>query len=322
MDILAIIRRSISAAVATALLLVGSAYLVVSTTLLTTTGLNSISQQANVAEIVGRNLVLPHLINQAETSDYSHLLTKETITKAYNQAVPDSALEPKLDPAIEATRAWLDSKSSSIDFVIDTSDISKDFKDSLTTEVSKNLAKLPTCNYDNTLSDAEYARCKSPYIATSEIKETITDNLDSNPALQLSSITTETFSIPEATLKLTRNIPDYINMLYALSLLTTGVAAIIILRLIIRHKLNGFITVGCICLALAGILFIASLLIVPLAANLEVQKFIQDLATATAESFKAQLQRQAISLGGIGVITISLFGLLKFTLFKFKSRSS
>lgn len=320
MDIFAIIRRSISGAVATALLLVGCAYLVVSTTLLSTDGLNTISNEAGVSQIIRKDMVLPHLINEAEQSSYSHLITKEAVTKAFTSAVPDSALKSKLDPAIESTRDWLDSKSSDISFTIDTSDISEDFKKSLTNEINKNIEKIPACTYENSLSDAEYGVCRSPYIPTSDIKASVADTINSSPAIQLATITTDDFSVPESTLKLTRDIPDYINMLYALSLLTTGIAVIIMLRLLIRHKINGFITIGSICIALSVILFVASLVIPQAATGLEGGQFIQSLATSVADSFKTQLHRQAVSLGGIGVITVLVFGLLKLALSKHRSR--
>ena len=177
MDILAIVRRSISAAVATALLLVGCAYLVVSTTLLNTAGLKDISQQAKLAEIIRSDLVLPHLINQAESSDYSHLIDKSAVTTAFNRAVPSSTLEPKLDPAIEATRVWLDSKSSDISFVIDTKTEAEDFKQALIKQVNQNVAKLPDCTLDNTLSDAQYGICKSAYISEADIKTEIAESM-------------------------------------------------------------------------------------------------------------------------------------------------
>lgn len=319
MDILAIIRRSISAAVATALLLVGCAYLVVSTTLLTTAGLKNISQQAKLTEIIRSDLVLPHLITQAENSSYSHLINQSAVTKAFNQAVPSSALEPKLDPAIEATRAWLDSKSSDISFVIDTSDQAEDFKSALIKQVNQNVAKLPACTYDNTLSEAQYGICKSPYISSLDIQTEIADSIDSNPSLQLSKISSDSFAIPDSSLKLTRNLPDYINMLYALSLLTSGIAAIICLRLILRHKLNGLITLGFICLALSLIIFIVSLLITPLVTSWELPGFTQSLASATAESFKAQMQRQSIALGGIGVIIVVVLSLIKLAVSRWRS---
>ncbi len=320
MNVFRVIRRSLWGALLAALLLVGCVYLALAATLLSASSLTAISHQAGLATTIRNDMILPHLIAVAQQSDYAHLLDKKTITTAFNAAVPQATLEDRLAPAITATRDWLDSKQPDISFTIDTTDISQHFTTNLSKAVADNIKQLPACNYENSLADAEYGVCQSPYISAKELTKAVHEAIDAQPQLQLSSITADDINVSTATRQATKNLPDYINILYAASLLTAGLALLVALWLLSKHHLSGLITIGGALVALAIVLYVGSLFIVSLPDYMPQTDVLQPLTKAASGSLQQQLQREAISIGGLGLLGILVFGGLKLLLNKHRSK--
>lgn len=302
MNVFAIIRRSIWAVILAACIVVGGLYLAFSQTFLTSAGLTHILQQSRLAETVKDEVLLPKVLASTRSSDYSALLDDKTVTDAFNAAITPDALNAKLAPAVDALQQWLNSKEPSVKFSISMSDLSDNFADKLGQKINAKVAALPQCTRQNTLADAENGVCRSPFITSELLGQKINEAIKSDPALQENvTVSQETLPLPASN----NDLPSYLNMFYALTLVATGIMALISIWLLFKHRFAGIITIGAACILAAIALFAVSILSHAAIARAD-DPLLGKIVFASVGSLNSILQQEALFLasGGIAAIVI------------------
>lgn len=302
MNVFAIIRRSIWAVILAACIIVGCLYLAFSQTFLTTAGLSHILQQSRIAETVREEVLLPKVLASTRSSDYSALLDDKTVTDAFNATITTEALNAKLTPAVDALQLWLNSKEPSIKFSITMSDLSNSFAAKLAESINAKVASLPQCTRQNTIADAENGVCRSPFITDKLLGEKINEAVKTDPALQENAtLSQETVPLPPSS----NDLPSYLNMFYAFTLVALGIMVLIGIWLLFKHRFAGIITIGTACLLAAGGLFAVSVLSHVAVARTD-DPIASKIIFASVQSLTSILQQEVLFLGIGGIVMIAI----------------
>ena len=302
MNIFAIIRRSIWGILLAISIVISCLYLAIAQTFLTTDGLTTIVSKAGLAETVKNDILLPRVLQNTRGSNYSALLDDATVTAAFNETVTVEALNKKMTPAIDSIQQWLNSKEPDISFSITMSDLSDKFAASLSEKVNKKIASLPLCTSKNTLAEAESGGCRVPYLTQAAFTEKINEAIKRDTALKdNSTLTVEDMHMSADSMHLDASLPDYLNLTYATSIVAAGIALLISLWLLVKHRLAGIVTIGSAAI-LAGItLYIGSAVGAPIAASVSSDELVQHVVRTGSTLFSAALQKEAflLVLGGV-----------------------
>ncbi len=263
MNALATIRRIIWGIILGICITVAALYFAVSNTFLYGNGLHKVITKSGVSQIVRDDFLLPRVLEGIHSSQYAQFLDDTTVTKALQNAASTEALDNKLLPAIDSLQAWLNSKEPAVNFTVDTSDISSKFTDNLSQAAIEKYASLPRCTSANTLIDAEQGLCQSALVSKEELAAAISRTVANDTSLNTASFTQETITLSPSVKQAGHSLPDYLNILYGLSIITGGIAALIILWLLFKHRLPGIVTIGLACL-LTGLLLFGAATTLPL----------------------------------------------------------
>lgn len=302
MNVLATIRRIIWGIILGSCITVALLYLAFYQTFLSGDGLHKIVSKSQAAQTVRDEFLLPTIIEGVKASPYASFFDDATITKAFKEAVSVETLNDKMAPAIDSLQAWLNSKEPSINFSIDTSDMSASFIEKLAQAADKKFTTLPQCTRYNTLIDAENGICQSPLVSKDELKAAITRTIENEPSLRTSLITQETIILPSSAQRVGHSLPDYLNIFYGLSIIAGGVSLLVLLWLLLKHRLQGIMTIGFGCL-LAAILLFGAATTLPLAMpSFESDQLINNLTLGAVRLFTDTLRQYALVVGGVGFI--------------------
>lgn len=315
MNVFRIIRLSLWAMILAACATVAIGYLAFSQAFLSKEGLTKIVEQSHLAETARTDILLPRLLATTRSSDYSTLLDDKTVTDAFNEALPKEALNAKLEPAVNALHLWLNSKEPSVAFSIDMTDLSNNFANKLSEKINAKVAALPTCTARNTLADAENAVCRSPFITKETLMNQIDEAIKNDPELKSNStITPETIALPRSAQTGGGDLPSYLNMFYATSLIAAALAGLIVLWLLFKHRFAGIITIGAASLLAAAALAAGPLAAAPLTARLSGDELASKIAFAATHSLASNIQYYAVVLAGAGITAIIIGSLGAFFL--------
>lgn len=322
MNIFAIFRRSIWGIILAVSIVTSCMYLAVAQTFLTTDGLTSIVNKSQLAETVKNDILLPRVLQNTRGSNYSTLLDDTTVTTAFNETVTVDALNKKMTPAINSIQQWLNSKQPDISFSISMSDLSDKFAASLSDKVNKKIANLPLCTSKNTLAEIESGGCRVPYLTQAAFTEKINEAIKRDTALKdNSTLTVEDMHMSADSMHLDASLPDYLNLFYATSLVTAGIAFLVSLWLLAKHRLAGIVTIGCAAI-LAGItLYIGSAVGAPIAASVSSDELVQHVVRTGSALFSAALQKEALLLV-IGGVVLAIIGSTALILMKKRRKST
>jgi hypothetical protein len=297
-------------------------YLALSQTLLTAEGLNTILTQSKLSETVRDDVLLPKILQTTRGSDYAALLDDQTVTAAFNEALPAETLDSKLAPAVNSLEKWLNSKEPTITFSINMSDLSDTFARSLSQKVGEKYASIPRCTIRSSLSDAENGICRSSIISEENIRQKITELIKNDASLRTSTvITPDSVPVAPALLEYGRDIPSYLNIYYAAALVAAAIAVLSALWLIFKHRLYGIVTLGSGILLASVLLLLISIVGVERATAISTDPQILQLARAGSTALKDALQHQALLLGSSGLLLI-IIGVAAILITRRRSRSS
>lgn len=308
MNIFAHIRRFIWAVLLAACVAIGCGYLIFSQVFLSSQGLTHILEQSRLAETVKNETLLPKILANARSSSYAPLLDDTLVTNAFNATVTTEALNTKFAPAIDALQLWLNGKQPAIQFTISMADLSSNFAAKLAEGMGAKIDTLPQCTRQNTLADIKNLACRPPGITGQTFRAAIHTALKSDTALQ-ETTTLHSEDIPQLTrFQSESNLPSYLSLLYIFTLITTGIAALISLWLLLKHRLAGIVTIGVACLFAMVVLLAA-----PIAFHAATAHITNPMQTkmifAATTMLTANLQPYTLGLAITGVAAISL-GLL------------
>lgn len=307
MNIFKGIRLGIWCIILTACLSVALLYVAVSQAFLSLASLKTIVETSNLSETVRSEILLPKILQTTRSSNYAALLDDKTVTDAFNKAVSQDTLNKKLEPAIESLEQWLNSKEPTVDFTVDMSDISHSFADSLAAEVAKKYDNLPACTYKNTSRDFETGVCSSWLLSKEKLTEKIKELVKNDSSLQENTtLTPDSVSLLSSIQRVGNDLPTYLNIFYALAIVSAGLAALISLWLLLKHRLLGVITLGISGLLTGVVLFVAAVLGTQQIGSVSDNQHILQIARAASSTIELVLQKQAMYAAGSGFLFVTL----------------
>lgn len=302
MNVLATIRRIIWGIILGICITVAALYFAFSNTFLTGNGLHQVISKAQVSQTIRDDFLLPKVLEGIHASQYSQFLDDAAVTKAFNEALPSETLDTKLTPAIDSLQAWLNSKEPAVNFTIDTSDISANFISKLSQTASTKYASLPRCTFANTLIDAERGLCQSPLVSKEDLAAAITRTVERDPALNTATFTQETITLSPSVKQAGHSLPDYLNIAYGLSIIAAGVAVLVTLWLLFKHKLAGIVTIGLAGLLAGLLLFIAATAIPLTVPNFGGDPLPSNLLLGAARLLADTIKQYSLIIAAIGFL--------------------
>lgn len=307
MNIFKGIRLGIWSIILAACVVIGGLYLAVSQTFLTTQSLNRIVAESQLSETVRSDVLLPKILQTTRASDYAALLDDNTVTAAFNEAVSTEVLNKKLEPAVDSLQKWLNSKEPTVDFSISMADVSDSFAEKLANKVNDKYASIPSCTLRSTLADAESGICRSSLVTKEALAQKINDMVKQDASLQSSTtITPDSIQLSGSLQRIGSDLPTYLNMFYAGSIIAAGIAALISLWLLLKHRLSGIIAFGSAGVLSGLVLYIVSVVGTQRAGLLSSDSQVLQVARAGSNAIEAVLQQQTLLLVGVGALLIVL----------------
>ncbi len=307
MNTFAIIRRVIWGLLLSGCIVIGGFYLALSQTILTKDGLRTVVTESKLADTVRDDVLLPRILQATRGSTYASLLDDTTVTKAVETAIPSDRLNKMLDPAVDATWRWLNSQEPEVHFSIPATSLSTSLATTLDKQVAAKVANLPACTLLSAYLDAETGLCQSRRINTEALTEKIQQIIKQDAMLDNQNVLTpESTGIKAALSGSASDLPSYLNMLYALSLVTAVAGGLITLWLLAKHRFAGIITIGG-----AGILAGISLYIVGIVATtrtgtLSDNTQLQLVARSAITLLNQTINHYALLVAGAGIIVAAI----------------
>lgn len=180
-------------------------------------------------------IVVPQVIAEArQASDANKLVSDDLITTSLRQALPVETVRQKAAPAVDALHAWLDGKSPDIAFSIAADDIKARLIDRFQKNLTAAAEKLPACNFTTTYDETFDGSCRPTFVTPQAMAETIVKEVEPSIATFDEPLTQSDIplaSVPQAL----REIPNYLNLLWAAALGAGAFLAIAIIWLLTRR---------------------------------------------------------------------------------------
>lgn len=305
MTIFKAIRLSIWSIIFASGVTVVSFYLVISQNLLSIDGLNKIAANSQITNTIRNDTILPKALQAAQSYEYTALIDDSVVTNAVNETFTDEALTKKIEPAITSLHDWLDSKEPAIAFSLSTADLTTKFSQTLAKKIVEKYQAAPLCTLQSTRAEALAGECRSPFITETSLADDVQQTITSNPSIQeISTITPSTVTVSSTTKSAADDLPTYLNIFYAASIVAAGIAAIVSLWLLLKHRLNGIIALGGGALLTGGLLFVGLAVIQRSMQTLTTDQQFQNIAATVMEVMTAAIHTMIIIYITIGVALI------------------
>lgn len=201
--------------------------------------------------IIEANMTTPNALLSDET-------TKTALEKAFTVEKTREIITASLPPI----HAWLDKKSPDISISIPIETELNTFRQAINDEVGAKLKALPECEFwDVSPEVVTRLECMPQYTSAGTVVSEVMTEVDDALASAPTELTAETFGLTARQLGPGINVPDYLSYLWALNLITTPLAALTILYLILRRRAAGLLAVGIVLFMLGGVLLAGSIAI-------------------------------------------------------------
>ncbi|MFZ1360649.1 MAG: hypothetical protein WAS27_01280 [Candidatus Saccharimonadales bacterium] len=275
MNTFAIIRRTAWGILLGSCVAVSVLYLALSQTLLTKSGLQTIVIESHLATSVQQDILLPKVLASTHQATHAHLLSDAKVTEIFTRVVSTERLNRLLEPAIDVSWRWLNSKEPSIEFTIPLTPLSQEF----TTELAKH--------------------------ADPRVRTIMTREVALGEHVTLTPVSTGVRVLTNSSLS---DLPSYLNMLYAVSLVTAAIAILVGVWLLIKHRFAGVITIGAAAIGSAIGLYIISVSIGTRIGTLSPNPQLQLVARSGLTLFENTLHSYLFMLVGGGILMVALGG--------------
>lgn len=305
MSIFKITRLSIWALLLAICIVIGSVYLTVQQELLSSDGLKNSTAQSNVPNTVRTDILAPKVYAAVQQSDIASSIDRQSVDRIIEQVASDQVLTQKMSPAFTSLEEWINGNRTTIEFSIETSDLVDSIASKLTDAAVATYASLPACTVRSAQLDVQNGTCRSNLVTEAMFRTSAERNI--TQAIESADTTITQDSIPYFSSITTSgaNIPRYLNIFYAVTLVALAVLALGTLWLLIKHRFTGVTVIG------AGILIAAfSLLIVtivsPRLGNYAPESLPRPLVTSVVQGInKALLQKSAyLAVAGSAAVII------------------
>lgn len=284
---------------ATAIVIAGI-YVAVQQELLSSTGLKNITAQSDVPATVRSEILVPKVYAAVQQSDVAAYVDRQAVEQIVTNAASDEVLTQKMSPAFTSLEEWINGSRTDIDFSIDIKDIvdaiAKDLTDSATTAYQA----LPVCTLRNTSSDIQSGTCRPSTITATAFRSAA--ERDINQAIESADTTITQDSVPYFSSITTSgaNLPRFLNIFYAVSLVALAIGVLTILWLLIKHRFAGLTTIG-IGVLIAAVSLLLITVISPRLSSSAPESLPRPLVTTAVESLNKQLLQQSSYLAIAGI---------------------
>lgn len=210
------------------------------------------------------------------------LLSDETIKTALENSFTLEKTREIIAASLPSIYAWLDKKSPDISISIPIETELNTFRQAINDEVGAKLKALPECKFwDVPPEVVTRLECMPQYTSAGTVVSEVMTEVDDALASAPTELTAETFGLTAKQLGPGINVPDYLSYLWALNLITTPLAALTILYLILRRRAAGLLAVGIVLFMLGGVLLAGSIAIgLGSLSGSALQQSLTDLTTA------------------------------------------
>ena len=219
-------------------------------------------RDSSVYTTIRNEILAPKVLSSInEQQPGNQLLDLPLIRTVLEQTLPDSELERRLQPAITSLYRWLDSKEPEVTFSLSLADKQTVFYKALEQAVNKKTTSLDSCvNDPYPPEDAllKY-RCLPSYLTAKEATQAVMGAARAQNIASAAHLSAEQFELPRGVdVGKVKQLPTYLNMLWAINWLALAGLGIIPIFLFISRRAVGSIATG-LAFIVAGLIALVSI---------------------------------------------------------------
>lgn len=185
------------------------------------------------------------------TAPSNKLVTPEMLKRAAKASITPNDVKAKVEPVIDATYAWLDSKSPEVTFSVSVGTESERFLQALRREVRSKLETLPECGGTIDIRELEQASCLPWFVSAESATDSVMTRIEQRDIFRDKEITPDSLSTSNPA-SASNRLPEIVSLLWVVQLIAMPVAGVVALFVIAKRRATGLIAVG-ISLLLPGI---------------------------------------------------------------------
>lgn len=321
MSIFKITRLAIWSLLLALCIVIGSIYLTVQQEFLSSDGLKKLTAQSNIPSTVRNDVLAPKVYAAVQQSDMASFIDRQSVNRIVEQVASDQVLTQKMSPAFTSLEEWMNGYRTDIDFSIKTSDLVDTIATQLTDAAVATYVTLPTCTIRNTQSAIQDRTCRSVLVSEAMFRSATEQNVAK--AIESTDTTITQDSIPYFSSITTSgaNIPHYLNIFYAVTLVALAILALSTLWLLIKHRFTGITVIG-IGILIAALALLVVTVVSPRLGNQAPESLPRPLVTSAIEGLNKELLQKSIYLAVAGSAAVIIGSAITVALSRHRARRS
>jgi len=246
------------------------------------------------------------------TATTNGLITPDMLQRATKLSIKPADVKAKVEPIIDATYAWLDSKSPDITFSVSIGEESERFLQALRREVRAKIESLPECSGYVDPAELERASCRPWYVSTDSATDTIMAKIEQQDIFRDKKLSPDTLA-GKTTVTPGKNIPELLSLLWVIQLVAMPVAGLAALFVIVKRRAAGLTAVG-VSLLTPGLGLLVIGLLLHFGGGTAITDFVEKsdfaavaapLGRVIAQSFATITLQVGGILSGIGIVAVA-----------------
>lgn len=172
------------------------------------------------------------------------LIDRPLLSATLADILPSKELQTRIEPVIDTTYQWLDSKKTEVEFSVSVADKREPFYRALESRLSKKIATLPACEANvYPPEDALFEDlCRPEYVTAGEATQAVMGAIRANQ-FPLSEVTQDSFVL-DAQLAGIKKLPSYVSYLWAANLLAIAVMLFATILVLWSRRSLGVMALG------------------------------------------------------------------------------
>lgn len=236
--------------------------------ILTQTVLNPTTVKKWLADSGSYSTLVETVVPMLATTDSgsstpNNLVTTDMVRRAAKASISPNDMKAKVEPIIDATYAWLDSKSPEISFSVSTDAETRRFTEALRREVLVKAKSLPECNGSIDAAALEQASCLPWYVSAEGATDSVMARVEQQELFRDNKLTPDILA-SKTSISASDRLPEVISLLWVIQLIAMPIAAVVALFVLVKRRASGLIAVSTslllpgISLLIIGLLFASS----------------------------------------------------------------
>lgn len=246
MKVWRVISLTLWTIVLTSLLIVSSAYYLLSTTVLDQSRATAALRQTKFYDVIRNETLQPKVQDQLSTDGSGGaILPSSDVLAGVQQVFTTDKIRSITDQILGATYKWADNKAPGIEFSIPIADEKAALSKALEAKIKQNVNNLPKCSAGTEVPDSlADATCLPYYVSRDTVSSEAISSMQNHLQNVPDTLSTETLNLTNKDLGSAVNTPDYIGYLWTLNLITLPLAIIVSLYLLLKRRGAGLIAIG------------------------------------------------------------------------------